>query len=276
MNAKKLLWYIPVVTIAAALTIAACKKKDSDTVPVGENTDYGSENARLEKIFIDADNLSDQAFMLGTVKLNGGSAVGSECAVTTVDTTAKKITIDFTSQNCLCKDGRWRRGSIIINYTGKYVDSSSMHVITFKDYYVNDYKVEGKRTITSKGSNKQKMLYSIVDMDGSITSPDGTKKISCTATYTRTWYAGMWTDFIDDDVYTYAGSGVFTASTGLKYNVKTDQAITVQLNCAWIGQGIVEIIPIDGVARVLDYGSGECDKKVQFTVNNAGQTIQMD
>jgi hypothetical protein len=280
MNAKKVFWYLPVLVVAAAVSITACKKEDDanfTNVPTAqENRDYGMESARMEKIFIDADNMSDQAYALRNNPLLG-IALGSECAKITVDTTAKKITIAFGTNNCLCKDGRYRRGSVLINYTGNYSDSGAYHVISFKDYYVNNYKVEGTRTITNRGKNAQQLSYSIVDMVGSVTSPDGKSTSSYSATYTRVWTMGEWTPlYIDDDQYSISGSGVFTASTGLKYNFKTDQSIIVYVNCGWIGMGIVEIIPIGGIARLLDYGGGECDDKSVITVNNVKSTLKMD
>lgn len=279
MNAKKVFWYLPVLVLAAVVTFTACKKDEPNytNVPTDqENKDYGMESARLEKIFIDVDNMSDQAYALRNNPLLS-IALGSECAKITVDTGAKKITVSFGTSNCLCKDGRYRRGSVLINYTGSYSDSGSYHVTTFKDYYVNNYKVEGTRTTANKGRNAQKLAYSTVDMSGSVTSPDGKAVASCTANYVRMWTEGEWTPtFIDDDQYSISGTGVFTASTGLKYNIKTDQSMIVYVRCGWVGMGIVELIPIGGIARILNYGAGECDDKAVITVNNVQSTLKMD
>jgi hypothetical protein len=281
MNAKKLFWYLPTLVIASVITITACNKKDTvtnSTIPTDqENKDYGTENARLDKIFIDADNISDQAFALISNTTLKGIALGSECAMTSVDTIAKKITISFGTANCLCKDGRYRRGMVIVNYTGKYTDSSNFHVITFKDYYVNNYKVEGTRTVTYNGRNAQQLKYWTVDMNGAVTSPDGKSTASCTGSYTRIYISGEWTpNYVDDDEYSIAGYGVFTAGSGVKYNVKTDQPLYVHVNCAWINMGIMEIIPIGGVARLLDYGKGECEDKAELTVNHVYSALKMD
>jgi hypothetical protein len=281
MNAKKLFWYLPTLVIASVITITACKKKDTvnyTNVPTDqENKDYGSENARFDKIFIDADNMSDQAFTLISNTTLKGIALGSECAMINVDTAAKKITISFGTVNCLCKDGRYRRGSVVVNYTGNYTDSGTFHVITFKDYYVNNYKVEGTRTVTYKGRNSLQQKYWAVDMSGSVTSPDGKSVTTGSGSYTRIYISGEWTpNYVDDDEYSYAGYGIFTAGSGVQYNVKTDLPLYVHVNCAWINMGVMEIIPIGGVARLLDYGKGQCDDKSELTVNNVYSALKMD
>jgi hypothetical protein len=242
-----------------------------------ENKDFGMENARLDKIFIDADNMSDQAFELTRNTTLKGIALGSECAMISFDTTAKKITIAFGTSNCLCRDGRYRRGTVNISYTGNYTDSGNFHVIRFDNYYVNNYKVEGTRTLTYLGRNPQKLRYWSVEMNGAVTSPDGKITTSGTGTYQRVNIAGEWTpNYVDDDEYSIMGTGVFTAGSGIKYNVKTDEKLIVHVNCAWINMGIMEIIPVGGIARLLNYGKGECDDKAELTVNNVYSTFKMD
>ncbi len=127
------------------------------------------------------------------------------------------------------------------------------------------------------GKNVQGFQYWIIEMNGTLTSPDGKSVNSATGTYTRVWTAGAATpNYLEDDQYNISCYGVFTASTGLKYNFKTDQSIIANTNCGWINMGIVELIPIGGIARLLDYGNGACDDKAVLTVNNATYELKMD
>ncbi len=86
---------------------------------------------------------------------SGLSALGSNCATVTVtpafpDTTfPETVTIDFGTTNCTDSYGTNRRGVILATISGYYRTPGTVISVTIQDYYHNDNKVEGTKTITN-------------------------------------------------------------------------------------------------------------------------------
>ncbi len=49
-----------------------------------------------------------------------------------IESNPKKVTIDFGETNCLCEDNRYRKGKIIVEYTGNYYEEGSVRKSTLK------------------------------------------------------------------------------------------------------------------------------------------------
>jgi hypothetical protein len=71
-----------------------------------------NDNALAEFSYNDALNIADEASTLQTGDNLGSYKTASNCATVTHDTNTmpRTITIDFGAANCLCNDGRNRRG----------------------------------------------------------------------------------------------------------------------------------------------------------------------
>ena len=114
-----------IVAIIAAMVIitSSCRKQKTT-----EDTGFASEHATSEQTFTDVQNIADQASSVSSGSSLGFKTSGSGCA--TVTKTPGMTVIDFGTTDCLCKDGRTRRGKIIVTYTGAYTDLGSVHTIT--------------------------------------------------------------------------------------------------------------------------------------------------
>lgn len=282
MHTRKIVSFAAFTVFAATLTFTACKrdKNNNSNVDVEEDTYYADDQARMDQTFSDAQTLSDQAYDFGSVQMKGGvnpTILGS-CATVTRDTTStpRKITIDFGTTNCLCNDGRYRKGKIIITYTGKYRDSGSVHTIGFDGYYVNNNQVLGNKTVTNMGKNSSGQSYFNISVNGMMILNTTGDTISHVASRTRTWIAGESTTALSDDVYSITGSGTNTRANGKMVNYTITSPLTLALNCRWIEQGTVDITPAGATkARTLDYGSGTCDDQATITVNGKTRTITL-
>ena len=143
MNTKNFFKYLTLVAIVGIL-FTSCRKKQEDN---DSDTSAGSDNALCEGTFNDVHSIADEASSgsltsyMGTNNSNE-KGILSSCATVTINTTVNPhtITVDFGTTNCFCNDGRYRRGVILITYSGNYRDSASTHTITFpgNTYYVND------------------------------------------------------------------------------------------------------------------------------------------
>ncbi len=281
MRTVKITAFGTMVVFAAVLMFAACKRDKTNnlTANTDEDTYYAEDQARMDQTYDDAQSIGDQAFANNGVELKGGDDILSSCAVVTHDTisTPRKITIDFGATNCLCKDGRYRRGKIILTYTGKYRDSGSVHTIGFDSYFVNDNAVLGTKTVTNMGKNTSSQTYFNISVNGMIILNTTGDTISHVASRVRTWTAGENTTALSDDVYSITGSGTNTRRTGKIVDYNITNPLVIALNCRWIKQGTIEFTPRGATTakRTIDYGSGACDDQATVTVGTKTKTITL-
>jgi hypothetical protein len=260
--------------------LGGCKKDDNE-----KDMDTGSavDNAFAQGIYDDVSNMSDQAAQYGalTTYRNGaeGQSLLSQCATVTIDTTIspREITIDFGTTNCLCLDGRYRRGKILVSYLGGYRDSGSVHTISFDDYYVNDYNVAGSKTVTNMGANSSGNKWFSINVTGTITAPGG-QVLSWTSQRQREWVAGEPTIFNwTDDVYHITGTASGTSFAGVNFSAIITSPLVVALDCWWIKEGVLEFSPAGVQTRVIDYGhlNGNCDRLAQVTIGNNTYIVEL-
>lgn len=274
MSGKKVYALISASALALILAATGCNKNENEVTKT-EDISYAKENARIEQILNDAQTFTDQAFAGGYLNLKGDNILGSGCASILVDTAAHSVSIDFGAKDCRCKDSRLRRGKITRLYSNKYNDSGSIHNLKFEGYYVNDYKVDGKITIAVK-KTAAKGLYYEMESDVVVTAPDGSS-MTRTANQTRSFVKGAATADVYDDEYYIDGYGVYTHPDGSIFKMNIEQHVRTNPGCDWPLEGIVELTPINGFARVLDYGPViGCDHKAKFTVDKTVYEITLD
>ena len=254
-------------TICVFIFTAACHKS-----PASVDNGYAAEQATTEKTFSDIQSIADQASTLSSgshiaYRTTGTTALG--CA--TVTKTGNTITIDFGGTDCTCLDGRTRRGKIIVTYTGGYMDSGSVHTITFDNYYQNDNKVTGTKTVTYIGYNTSGQPTYDVTINGSVTL-NGGGTISANWSRTRTWTQGYNTptDFTDD-VYSVSGHGTLVRANGAQVTADIPVAtpLIFAFGCRWIEAGTINFTLPGGATRSLNYGNTPvCDAQAQLTLPN--------
>ena len=258
------------------LSFTACRKTADN-----EDTGYATDHATLEKTFSDAQSITDEAGSDGSLtnyKVVGGTnTVLSGCATVTNDTTVTphKLTVDFTSTNCLCNDGVYRRGQIIVTYSGKYKDMGHTHTITFNNYFQNDNQVIGTKTVSYTSNDAAGNPKYDISVTGQIILANSAGTISWTSTRTRTWLSGFNTKAWSDDVYEISGSGTITRANGKTFDMLITTPLHIALDCRWIESGVVQITPAGANARTLDYGNGTCDAQANYTVNGKTYSVTL-
>ncbi|HXC03302.1 MAG TPA: hypothetical protein VNZ86_01045 [Bacteroidia bacterium] len=262
--------------------ISGCKKNSTTDT----DTTASNENAFSESTYNDAGNISDQAASNSMSSFRNGNDPGyllSSCATITRDSSNHSnpdtIVVSFGATNCLCKDGRYRRGIIFITYTKPhYWDSLNVITITFQNYYVNDYGVSGTKTITNRGRISGQPTYDVTVTNGMITKPSG-GSFTWNATRERKQIAGQNTPFWwGDDKYSFTGSANGVSSNGNGYNAVIVSPLIRDFSCLvprWFTQGILDFTPTGKATRVIDFGSGTCDDICTVTINSTVYTIHM-
>lgn len=251
------------------LLVFSCKKET-----LTDDIEATNDNSFAEAAYADVSNLADQAGAenaLTSYKTDATGNLLSKCAVLSLLSLGNSnlLTINFGPVNCLCNDGNLRRGKIIISFTGQYRDSASTHNISFSNYYLNDYQIDGSKTVINLGHNSAgNSIFSII-VNGNITNPSG-KTLSWNSNRSREWIAGENTTGIlglFDDVYSIKGSANGSSFNGIPFSASISDPLIVALNCRWIKQGKFEFTPGTAATRYFDFGSGSCDNKATVTVN---------
>ena len=265
------------ISLSLAIFMTSCQKDEA--TPDGD-TGFSNDDAFAEGIFDDVSNIADEAYDLGSDNLKSGNELTvylGSCAEITLDTVAdpRELIIDFGEENCLCNDGKYRRGKIIISFTGRYKKPGSVITTGFDDYYVNDHQVDGTKVVTNMGENEDGNPYFSIVVTGVVYLADDGGTLSWNANKTRTWVEGYETRRIRDDVYLIDGSADGIRPSGITWEREIVNALRKEMNCRWIVSGTVEITPEDRPTRILDYGDGTCDNIATVIINGVTYTITL-
>lgn len=266
MKTKNLLTLV-IASAMIGLLFSSCRKEEKD-----KDTSSASDNALAEGSYNDVQNIADEA-STGTLSSyltpNDQKAILSSCATITNDTTVSPhmLTIDFGATNCMCNDGRNRRGKINVSYNGHYKDSASTHTITFTNYFVNDNQVLGSKTVTNNGHNSAGHLSYSVVVNGQIIKAGGGGTITWNSTRTREWIIGETTLPWNDDVYLITGSASGTNAAGNSFSVAITSALRKEIGCRHLVSGQLTLTPSGKPTRYVDFGPGTCDDQATVTIN---------
>lgn len=267
-----------VVIISAVLAFSACKKdkaeEDNDTTSVVDN-------AMADASFNDVANIADEAATGALVSYRGAEPekILTTCATVSIDSmaTPHRISIDFGTTNCLCKDGNYRRGIIYVDFIGHYRDSASTHTISFNNYYVNFNKIEGTKTVTNNGRNAGGHLSFTIAINGTITwdAQYGGGTSTHISNRTREWVAGENTPDWSDDAYLISGTSSGTNRNGGTYTMTTISPLKKYIGFKHFTDGTVDFTPSGKATRRIDYSymNGAKDKLAQVTINGTTITI---
>lgn len=272
---KVLLFTLVIATVGTG--ILSCKRKKYD------NSNAPKLNAIAENSFEEMTNMSDQAMTGNMVyyksdkvtvvyadKVSSAEVEKTDCSVViTIDTVSSphSLTIDWGSSNCTCNDGKQRRGKIITTFTGSYYAQGTVITHTPVDYYVNDNKIEGTKTVTNMGPNSNGKPYYNISINGIVSMSTG-EIVHYTSTRVRTFTDGSTTllNFWDDQ-YDITGSANSTVDNGDSYVATITSALHIKVGCPYITKGKVDITPSGKPTRTIDYGDGTCDGAFTVTVN---------
>lgn len=270
-----------ILSVGISLMLGSCGKFRYDK-------DQSAEiNHKVESAFDEMTNISDQAITGNMVYYKNGEVIVTHpgdkpvqaktaCnVIITIDTTGslKTVTVDYGTSNCDCNDGKTRRGKIVTTFTGPYMAPGTIITHTPVDYYVNDIKIDGTKTVENMGLNSNGQPYFNVQIDGVATLTSG-ETLTYTSTRVRTWTTGFNTllnRFDDEYDITGTANGVFSSGGGYTANITAP--IHVKVGCGFPVSGTIEITPQNHPVRTVDYGSGSCDATFTVTVNGHTYTF---
>lgn len=205
------------------------------------------------------------------------------CKTITVDhpdttTFPKTITIDYGDGCTIAIQGEeyTRTGKIIIVLTDKWFLEGASRTVTFEDFYINEVKIEGVRTVTNSGENEEGNLeFDVTLVEGKVIFND-TMEYTREAEKTREWVRAA--NPIDDIWYVTGGcSGVNV--DGYEYSHTIIEELMIircqEFNYRWaIVDGVVELVK-NGETATIDYGDGTCDGAAVLSRNGEQRQVRV-
>ena len=272
----------------------SCKKEDTDNNPSiteAEATEYSTESMETEATFDDLQDVSmmaaDEEGVISAGKPAPNTAgkpfpflrlrlrIGANAVITVTpedNTYPKTVTIDFGAGDT-CPDGKFRKGKIVLNFTGPLRHPGSVVTITLVDFQIGRAKVEGTKVITNLSENGH-IKFSVQITDGKVTFPNGRGYKHERLKYV-TQIEGGDTDEIVDDVYSIEGHSQTEYNNGTIITLNTEQALIKKTICPWISDGTLKI-RINDYEFLLDYSfpdDGSCDNKALLTWNGKEKIV---
>ncbi len=272
------------VIISAGLFFTACNK-DIATPQNKTNTDElvaTSQNEAIAQMtFENIDQIADEAYtsFSSSIKASttNGNSLLSPCATKTLDTISipHLLTIDFGSTNCLCNDGKYRRGEIIISFLKHYKDSGSVHSTSFNNYYVNNNHIMGTRSRVNNGRNTAGHWNITTTVNSMIVFALSGDTLSWNATHNKEWMQGYWSPTIWDDIVSITGNSTGTKPNGSSYSKTILTPLVRHMPCFYFVSGSVQLIQTNRPTRIINYGNGNCDAYATVTVNGVTHVIHL-
>ena len=188
------------------------------------------------------------------------------------DSTFPKTVIINYGDGCICRDGKFRKGAIVLHYTGPIRRAGSVLTITFRGFYVNRIHIEGTKTIrnlSEEGVHK----YATMVENGKVTWPGG-RGFTYEGAKVVTQLRGMETRAVRDDVYSIEGRNKTVYANGTTINKNTETPLIKPVACAWIVKGVLKIRINDRVLYI-DFGNGDCDNKATLKWANGEKEITL-
>lgn len=188
------------------------------------------------------------------------------------------MTMDFGS-GTTCTDQKKREGKLIGVFNGKWNVTGAKVTITPQNYFVTTssgtkYGFEFTKTISNLGVNASNYHeYNTKITNAVLTSTAGT--ILWESDRTVEWVDGYGSN--DPTTYKYnikTGTASGTATNGVQFSAAITSPLVVDNSCQYrITKGILEITPLGGAKRVIDYGDGTCDDKAILTIGSFTSTL---
>ncbi|MBX0292584.1 hypothetical protein K3G63_19225 [Hymenobacter sp. HSC-4F20] len=270
-----------VLVTSTALWLSACAKTaDAPAAPdvtvSAEDQSLVEDESAVITDLVEAAAPADAALTgSATAEPADLARVAGSCFTRTYDAATRTLTLDFGATNCLGPNGVARRGKIVAVFSGPYRQAGALTTITLVDYYRNDNRHTGTRTITTLGGGSWRLDV----QNASVTTAAGTHTWVSQRHYTRT--AGAATRTILDDEYSVTGEASGTNRKGSHYTAVIQQPLHKKLQAGCVRTfvaGTVQILTSKGKELLLNYdptGTQACDNLASITVNGSTRTMRV-
>ena len=277
----KNLWAIMAITFGFAFLGTSCTNENAVATDASLTT-TATDEAQAASLSDAVINTADT--YVNTVADNGYTsqmAVKGEVETSGVTITIDKpdtlkfpkiITIDFGTSGYIDNRGDTLKGKIIIKLSANINLKGATKTITLVDFYVNGNNVKGTKQIVNNGLNAAKNPSVTVSVSDTIIRVDKSTIIrNASRTRERIDNAGTPLNFWDDK-FSITGSSSGINAKGVAYTVEITSPLIIYNNYPYFVQGTVSTTTQTRTA-VLDYGTGDKDRKATLTINGVSKDI---
>lgn len=259
---------------ALAIVISSCEKAeeaidstvgfetltDHDLVEEFNNEIFNDTNAGITHVFQNKKGTGERFMTCATISK-------------TETTTGKIIVIDYGQEGCEGKNGRVKKGKVIIEVQGTWQQHT--RTVTMEDFFIDDHKVEGTRTTTSVRQNGT-ITRTIKIEDGKVTFSDGTICLHEANKMRKLVEGGDTPNDRTDDVWETSGSASGTNVNGKEYTmaITPEKPVRHKIGCSFAVSGEKNYV-VETKTCIVDFGNGECDSKATATVNGVTKEIEL-
>jgi hypothetical protein len=167
-----------------------------------------------------------------------------------------------------------KKGIIYFEVCKRFRQTNAYRKISYDNYYVNGYKIEGTHTVTNTGyvADSTQIRFTVILENGKITTPDG-QEYTRETNRERFWIAGLDTPFHGDDEYLIWGVVEGINRAGQQYTRTITDSIHISVACKFILSGEIEV-QIEGQDPFyINYGDGDCDAAATVSRNGESKEI---
>ncbi|MBU3676234.1 MAG: hypothetical protein FGM54_03505 [Chitinophagaceae bacterium] len=202
------------------------------------------------------------------------------CAVLSHDTLSmpRQMVIDFGNVNCMCNDGRTRRGRILISYTGEhFADSGNVITFNFENYFVNNSHIMGEQTVVHQGANLLEQPYFNQTVSGKYLRADTSFKdtVRFNADRVITMVSGNGSPMWLDDAYEITGSASGRGMNNEYFAMNITKPLQRRVDCRYISGGKEDLQPQSKALRLMNYGEGDCDNQISIEINGKRYAFEL-
>lgn len=217
-----------------------------------------------EEVVADANR---QSFQITTIKSVTEDSPSKQITIDHRDlsTFPKTITVEYTNW---LTNGHLKNGSVIIIITAPIGTVNATRTVSFSDFTVNGYAIDGNITHEYLGKIDNIPTSEVILTAGSITSLTNNTTVLRSFQHLRKWVEGSNTLFnFWDDRFEISGTGTGTTATGISFTSQITLPLEISTTCPWIHKGTIATTYEEKLIATIDYGDGTCDKKYTITIN---------
>ena len=160
---------------------------------------------------------------------------------------------------------RSTRTVFIVNLSGRIKNPGSRLGVSFENYSVNDYKLEGSFSITNNTANDI-LSFTTQTTNGKLTYPAGLV-YTHTGSHTYTQIGGTSTPTFVDDSWSVTGSGSTTSSANENLTVTIKTPLVKSVACGSIVSG-EQSFQYNNILGSLNFGEGACDRLATLKIGS--------
>jgi len=167
--------------------------------------------------------------------------------------------------------GVTRKGTIVIDYSGKRLTPNSVMITRLVNFFRNDAHIEGVITLTTQVSADSLHLQfnSVLD-SGKITFGDG-RYVTRTHNITREWIRSIASASNNQWITLVGGVAAGVTKGGKNYTMQITKSLLEKVACraekVFIPVQGTKVVTVGNNEYTIDYGTGNCDNVVSVTLN---------